>query len=304
MSVIGWVQGCSWQELGSELTANVAAGQVAIPVEWGGQFDDDGGTVLINGQQYTYSRGAIADGASPTDPDVITLDSPLVAGAAVGDPVAVYSGGQPLRDLVMTVSIGTQDGVGDDVEVIVPFAQRDLWPEGLYDEPIQVRLSDDMESLEDAPGRTPARDSGLAYVPYATGILSGGFTVPTGVWYAGMAWFQTASAGFTSDGTEFGTAFVTGFVPLESGLYLVNAAATFEGNPNARRGIRPMVMGNLRRSVIVDANDTSPTCVETSQMIRLDAQDVLQIAVYQDTGAGLDLTGGISTEVAIHRVAP
>jgi hypothetical protein len=55
--------------------------------------------------------------------------------------------------------------------VVGPFAQRDLWPEGDYDEPVQVLLSDDLESIVDVPGRLPERfgDSVKYYYLTSTG---------------------------------------------------------------------------------------------------------------------------------------
>lgn len=298
MSVIGWVQAATWQPLGSELTDDVAAGQVAIPVEWGGQFDDDGGTVLINGVQYTYSKGAIVDGTSADAPDVITLDTALVANATVGDVVAVYSGGQVLRDLVATVSIGTQDAVGDDVEVVIPFVQRGLWPEGQYEEPVQVVLSDDMERIEDTPGRTPAYDNGLTYVPRIKSVLVAGLVTPSGGWWASGIWQESESVGFLDSSG-------TGFVARESGLYVVHAAVTFDTDGTGVRGIRLTLQGDPERAQLTRALPSNPSTVETSQVVRLVGDyTVLQVNTFQDSGGSLNLWSGADSAFNIYRIAP
>jgi hypothetical protein len=122
------------------------AGATVLTVEDPTDFDDEAGVVLLNDVQYTYSAGAVDDDAA-----TITLDTGIAAEAFESDPVYTVAGGQILQDCILAVSCGD----GDDVEVTVPFSQRNLWAEGDYDEPVQVLLSDDLERIEDVPGRTP-----------------------------------------------------------------------------------------------------------------------------------------------------
>lgn len=150
MAVLGYAQGAALEPLGSELTADVAAGSLVLPVEWTGQFDDGPGVLSLNGTTYAYSVGGIDEDAA-----MITLDSVTAAAATTGDAVTSVSGGEIRTELVLHVSCGG----GDDVEVVVPFRDRDLWPEGEYDDPVEVLLSDDLETIIDVPGRTPMRDA-------------------------------------------------------------------------------------------------------------------------------------------------
>lgn len=146
MSVRGWVQGCEWQRRGSELTADVAEDGILLTVEDLTDFDDAGGVLSINDQTIGYDADAIDE-----DAGTILIDTGLAGAATIGDPVFTVAGGQVLQDVVLYVDCGD----GDLVEVRVPFAQRDYWPEGDYEEPVLVELSDDLEKVLDAPGRIP-----------------------------------------------------------------------------------------------------------------------------------------------------
>lgn len=146
MAVHGWVQACEWQRRGSELTADAALDAILITVDDLTDFDDAGGIISINDQTISYDDGAIDE-----DAGTILLNTGLAAAATVGDSVFTVSGGQVQRDVVLFVACGD----GDDVEVQVEWDQRDYWPEGDYDDPVQVILSDDLEHVLDAPGRMP-----------------------------------------------------------------------------------------------------------------------------------------------------
>lgn len=146
MAVRGWVTGCKLVNQGSELTADVIAGATSLPVDWVGDFDDTGGTGLINGAELDYTT-------VDEDADTVTLATPLPADAAEGDRVDVISGGQVLKDYTLFVTLGD----GDDVEVDISYGDRDAWPEGDYDDPVEVLLSDDLTSIEKVPGVSPVR---------------------------------------------------------------------------------------------------------------------------------------------------
>lgn len=148
MSVRGWVLGCTVERRGTELVADAASGATVLYVEDITQFDDVGGVVDVNGQRVSYSDGAIDEDAL-----TITLDAGLTAAATIGDRVLAVSGGQVMDDKVLSVSCGD----GEPVDVVLPFDKRDLWPEGDYADDVQVLLSNDLERVEDVPGRTPIR---------------------------------------------------------------------------------------------------------------------------------------------------
>lgn len=146
MSVRGWAIEARWEDQKTELTADVSTSATTLPVEWTELFDSAGGVLELNDVRYNYIE--VDD-----DADTITLDSGLLAGAAIDDPVFVVEGGQVAREYTLVVSLGE----GDPVEVPISFAERDLWPEGVYDDPVPVVLSDDHELILEVPNRTPER---------------------------------------------------------------------------------------------------------------------------------------------------
>lgn len=147
MSVNGLVTSVAWVPQGSELTAAAIIGATTLYVESTVDFDDAGGDLEINGDRYEYD-------SCDEDADTITLTTPLTAAVAEDDRVLVVSGGQTAIEYVAFVTMGE----GDDAEVAIPYEQRDKWPEGAYDEPVPVVLSNDLEMILSVPGRTPIVD--------------------------------------------------------------------------------------------------------------------------------------------------
>lgn len=302
MSVLGYAQGAAWEPLGSELTADVAAGSLVLPVEHTGQFDDgpDGGSVLLNGTIYTYSEDAVDDEA-----DTITLDTATVADANTGDAVTAVSGGQACIDLVLGVSLGG----APPIDVVVPFRDRDLWPEGEYDEPVPVLLSDDQERIEDVPGRTPARDLSFSYAPRANTFLPNNVAVPSGdPWTNITTWFPPFLDQMDYDGA-------TGrFIALVDGTYEIKFGATFAANSTGSRGVRMRYFAgdgtDLGPSRFLKIPADGTTAIETNQEHGLFAGTSVSFEVYQSSGGTLDLVGvnafvtAATTEVSIRWVAP
>jgi hypothetical protein len=149
MAERGEVQAVALVAQGSEVDADVAAGSLLLTVTNPVDFDEDGGTLEINDTRYEYET---------VDPDsgIVTLTLPLSSAISDGDRVLIISGGKIATDYIAYVSLGD----GDEVEVPIPYAERDLWPEGEYDDPVVVDLSDDLEEILTVPGRIPLRDGG------------------------------------------------------------------------------------------------------------------------------------------------
>lgn len=188
MSVRAWVRRVAWQNQGTELTADVAAGETLLPVEWAEPFDDAGGTVELNGVRLEYVDVDVEN-------DTITLADPLETAAEIDDPVYVVTGGQVTTDYI---AYATQ-GEGDDSEILIPFAERDTWPEGDYPDPVPVLLDDELTKIIDVPGRTPTRDGtfldpdtlpvpdltdGLPPTASPTPVVSGGIRIAVVSWGA------------------------------------------------------------------------------------------------------------------------
>lgn len=134
---------------GSEMVASAPIGTTVLQLDSAEDFDNAGGDLDVNGARYSYLTADL-------DADTVTLASPgLTTAASVGDGVYVVQGGQIALDWIAFVSTGE----GDEAEVVVPYADRQLWPEGDYNPPIPVILSADLESIAAVPGRTPVIDS-------------------------------------------------------------------------------------------------------------------------------------------------
>lgn len=174
MTERGEVRAVAWMPMGSELTADVAVGALQLTVDNPVDFDEDGGSVDLNGVQYDYDT---------IDPDsgILTLSWQLTVAAVAGDRVNVWSGGQVAIEYVAFVSLGD----GDEVEVPIPYGDRDVWPEGQYDNPIVVNLSDDLESMTGVPTQTPIRDGSfinpatLPTPPKTDGLVPASSPTPT-----------------------------------------------------------------------------------------------------------------------------
>lgn len=145
MSVNGLVTSVQIVPQGSELTAAAGIGDTELLVEDPTDFDDAGGDLEVDGIRYTYVE-------ADEDTSTITLAVPLTAAVTVDSQVFVVAGGQVLVDHVAYVTTGE----GDHAEVDIPFAERVLWPEGVYPEPVPVLVSDDLERIVAVPGRAPA----------------------------------------------------------------------------------------------------------------------------------------------------
>lgn len=251
MSVNGLVTSVQWVPQGSELTAAAILGATTLAVESTVDFDDAGGDLEINGDRYEYET-------CDEDALTVTLTSGLLAAAAADDRVFVVAGGQVAVDYLAFVTMGE----GDDAEVEIPFSARALWPEGDYTNPVPVLLSDDLETIESVPGRTPEIDGGnLADDSVTASKISAdaidGRTI-TGVTVTG-SWLDTTVVG--------------GFKVIIGGKQIALVSSP----------------GGIPQTVIDDNGiDTQDPIVTT---------DAIYSDFYQDNGAGFLSVGDTATPV-------
>lgn len=291
MSVRGYVQGAAWEPRGSELVAAGLLGDMTLSVEWVGLFDDDvsddePGFLSINDNVLTYSG---VDEAT----DRLMLTSPFPVAASIDDRVYLVSGGQVMVDYVASVTMGE----GDPAEVVIPFAERDLWPEGDYDDPVQVLLSDDLTRIEEVPGRTPSRDGAYTYNPLAMGYKSVEQTIEPNTWTRITDWVIFDLADVTHDAGVF--------TINTDGLYDLRIAASFDSNDAGSRAVRARINGVPTRFVKIGASGT--TVAETNQIHRLAVADTVVFEAWHLAGQPLAVLGGSTgrpTAMAILRVAP
>lgn len=131
----------------TSLTAAASISDIELEVDSAGDLAEDGGTLELNGVQLEYSSTVMGD--TEDDPDVVVLVDPLAVAADVDDQVTPVIGGLAAEDWYAIVDLGG----GDPAPVPLTFAQRQMWPEGSYDPPVPVMVSEDLQRLEDAPGR-------------------------------------------------------------------------------------------------------------------------------------------------------
>lgn len=288
MSVRGWATGARWEDRGSELTAPVLAGATTLPVENLAFFDDVGDRLVLNGEILTYTD-------EDEDTDEITVAVGPTADADVGDKVLVYDGGQVTCDYVLVVDVGP----GDPADVIIPFEQRDMWPEGTYDDPVQVILSDDYERIESVPARHPARDAGFISTAFTTGYLANDDSWPNNTWTT-INWVvsdfgKSRKHGRAVIGGVSATSLTT-FTIDEAGVYDVRCGGRFEadGADIGKRGMRAVFtiagVSTLGFPQMTDSNGI--TGVAVSQLVWLEVGDTVEFQAYQNSGASIDLLGG------------
>lgn len=298
MSVRAWVQGCALLPVGSELVADVAANVTTLTVDDTTDYDDDGGTVSVNGQVVEFV-------GVDEDAGTISLVSPLAAAATVGDRVFVMGGGQVLYRHTLVASCGD----GDPAEPVVPFEQRAMWPEGDYDEAVQVLLSDDLERIVSVPGATPRIDSSYIDTPYASATLQANVSVPDAAPLVVTTWQVVDMTAMTYEPAG-------GIFRLrQDGMYRATFGATYEANGTGNRRLVPRKhyadgTNEAARDVRVTAAVGAPTAFEvTLPDQRLYAGEGLSFETSQSSGAALALLGSSAvrsrpTEVSIIRVAP
>lgn len=149
MSDYAQVQSVIVEPKGSTLAADASVSDTEILVDTAQDFDDEGGTLDLNGARLTYT--SIEEGVNPDDPDTIFLADPLAVGADEDDLVAPVVGNLIPEDWYAVVSMGEE---GEMAHIPLDLDQRANWPVGDYPDPVPVVVSDDLQHLEDAPGRT------------------------------------------------------------------------------------------------------------------------------------------------------
>lgn len=183
---------------GSEIVTAASLAATLIYVDSAEDFDDAGGDLEINGVRYEYL-------SSDIDLDTITLSTGLTAAAAIGDAVYPVMGGQVATDHIAFVSMGE----GDEAEVLIPYGERPLWPEGVYEDPVPVVLSPDLTRIVTVPGRVPVIED-TTFQTGSTGVRVVVRTIPED--RAGIVEFYSGvdgetpgylAAGLTVNGRSF-----------------------------------------------------------------------------------------------------
>lgn len=109
--------------------------------------------------------GGDFDDTAELTPGTLTLTEPLRVQVDEDDPVWLVVGTKVATDAYALVTfpqtaevLGDGTDSGDVAQVPIPYGMRAQFPEGLYDPPVPVVVSDDLTTVLDAPGVRPTID--------------------------------------------------------------------------------------------------------------------------------------------------
>lgn len=123
-------------------------------------------TVTSNADEATpEGAGEEYDLAAGATPGTLTLTEPVRVQVDDEDPVWLVVGNDVASDAYALVSfpqtadvLGDETDSGDIAHVPIPYGMRASYPEGLYDPPVPIVVSDDLTVVLDTPGVKPVID--------------------------------------------------------------------------------------------------------------------------------------------------
>ncbi|ROR91778.1 hypothetical protein [Nocardioides aurantiacus] len=258
---------------GTLLTADVAAGEAVLPVDWTAEFDEFGGLLSLNGTALAYV-------SADEDASTILLIDPLAASAAADDQVLSLSAAGEQRNRI-TAYVQIDEGeepVPHEVPSSLEGRLTETTPSGtLVQVDTSTRIVVGVDNVE-AP-----MDGAVVWNPYLVRRMAPA-VVPTGEWYTPEAWLDE----FVQM-VDYTTTSATVKIP---GLYDVKAAVAFVINSDDRRYIRILLNDVQVGFNAASAEASITTFVDCFATVVLEEGDVLQVQVMQGTGAGLALSTG------------
>ena len=194
MGINGLLTDVRWEWTGTEVTADLITGTTVLPV-----LDPE---AITEGENvWIAETGPYEVVDADVDAATLTITPGLLLDIDSETEVATDIGGQPGRAWVCEVILADSD-----VPIEVPLTVHDLavMPEGFYDPPVVIVLSDDLESVENLPGSLPTIDG--IYIPPDT-IPAGpqGVPGPPGAdgapQYTWVKYADTPTSGMSDDPT-------------------------------------------------------------------------------------------------------
>jgi hypothetical protein len=285
--IVGTVRSVERGGSQSGLVAAAPSGATTLQVEMAeGNFTEDGGQLRLNGNTYDYT-------AIDVDADTITLTAPLPVAAAVDDPAQSVDAG--VAEVEWTVNVAIDDG--DPVAAVIPTDKIGYFPEGNYDQPMQVaiELRGDRYEAVSQPFREASFDGGAVWNPHSFRDVNAA-NIPNNLAVDITTWGVGETDGVT--------AWAGGYTVQYAGVYFMTVQVAFVTNGTGHRRVHIHRNGDQISFSSIDADPSANTYVSTSREMRLDETDVITVQVSQDSGAALALlvTGGTST-FAMHRVS-
>lgn len=148
MAETGLLLEVRWEYDGTELTEDMLIGETVLPVKDPYAFAQ--GDLIWTGPESTGNPNEVE--SVDTDASTITVLNPLEADYDEGTPLIPDVGGRPSQ--VWVADVMMPDG---DTPIEVPLTVHDLsvMPEGEYDPPVAITLTDDLQTVIDLPGSLP-----------------------------------------------------------------------------------------------------------------------------------------------------
>jgi hypothetical protein len=275
----------------SGLTTAAAPGAITLTVEMAeGNFNEDGGQLRLNDNTYDYT-------AIDVDADTITLTAPLPVAATIDDPIQSIDAGN--IEIEWTALVAIDDG--DPIPATIPTALIGYFPEGTYDQPVQVaiQLSGDSYEVASQPLRDASFDGGAVWNPHAFRDVTAQ-NVADSFWARINSW----SVG-EADGVTVGATSSTTYTIQYPGVYFISVQVAFATNGTGVRRVRLMRNDTDQIAYNSTAADAgSATYVLTTRELRLVEDDTISVDVWQTSGATLALyVVGSTSTFAMHRVS-
>ena len=153
MGINGLLTDVRWEWTGTEVTMDLVAGTTVLPV-----LDPE--SISVDEAVWIAETGPYDIVAVDVDGAVYTISPGLQVDIDSGTEVANDIGGRPGQVWVCEVVLADAD---EPIEVPLTIHDLSVMPEGTYDPPVAIVLSDDLESVEDLPGSMPVIDG--VYIP-------------------------------------------------------------------------------------------------------------------------------------------
>src|SRR5436190_6157670 len=145
MSLNGLLTNVRWAWDGTETTADALAGDTVLPVD-DAEALSVGASVFIAEAEGYEVVGVDLDGST------VTVDPPLLADTEAASPVVPSQGGQPSQSWVAEVVLPDSE---EPIEVPLVYNDLLVFPEGEYDPPKPITITDDMTAVVTLPGQFP-----------------------------------------------------------------------------------------------------------------------------------------------------
>jgi hypothetical protein len=153
MGINGLLTDVRWEWTGTEITEDLLAGATILPV-----LDPE--SITVGEFVWIAGTGPYEIIEADIEGALFTIAPGLALDVDAGTEVANDVGGQPGRAWVCEVVLADADR---PIEVPLTIHDLAVMPEGIYDPPVTIVLSDDLERVEDLPGSLPVVDG--AYIP-------------------------------------------------------------------------------------------------------------------------------------------